>query len=136
LIGTSLLKQKKCLTYVPGQDPIELISYYPEFSEYYGYCEPQTKQWFTDHIQEDWICIDAGANIGYHSILMARMAKKGHVFAFEPTETIEMLKKNIKHNGVKKNITVEKYGLGARNWVGFDRIYKGEENQKKYKLVL
>lgn len=118
-------KSKKiCTTFVPGQDPIELVSYYEEFWDYYQFCELQTKQWFVENIQPDWVCIDAGANIGYHSILMARLATKGKVYSFEPTETIEFLKNNVKHNKLSKRIIPINKGLGARDWIGSDKIYR------------
>lgn len=47
--------------------------------------------------REDSIVIDAGANIGVFSSLAATLAKKGNVYAFEPTRaTFDVLKENLR----------------------------------------
>ena len=51
-------------TAIPGRDPIELVSFYEEFRDYYPQCELETKRWFVDHIRPDWWIFDVGANIG------------------------------------------------------------------------
>ena len=61
-------------TNVPGMAPIELVSYYDEFLFYYPDCELQTKAWFVEHAQADWVYLDCGANIGYYSILFSRLS--------------------------------------------------------------
>lgn len=86
---------KPLYTLVPGAQPIELIDYYPSFADYYPECELQTKRWFVENVGKDWVIFDVGANIGYYSILFSRLAPSGRVFAFEPTETIKKLKRNV-----------------------------------------
>jgi len=119
-------------TEVPGSDPIFLPRHYPEFKDYYGMCEMQTKRWFLENVKKDWVCLDAGANIGYHSILLGRL---GHqVYAFEPTETYEMLTGNLDYAGAKNVIPV-RLGLGERSWEGFEKIYKIWGNEPEEMLV-
>lgn len=50
-------------------------------------------------IKPDWQCIDIGANIGYFTILMARLCK--FVFAFEPdNDNFVLLRNNINLNKI------------------------------------
>ncbi len=110
-------------TEVPGGEPIELVVSYEEFAQYYPTCELQTKRWFVENVESDWVCLDIGANVGYHSILLARLASEGLVFAFEPTSTFEMLQQNIDHAGVG-NVTPVKRAISSRKWFGSDEIYR------------
>jgi FkbM family methyltransferase len=52
--------------------------------------------------------IDAGANIGYFTLIAARLVgPHGHVYAFEPVPTTaELLRKNIEINGYSDRVTV------------------------------
>ena len=108
-----VLPRKFIYTLVPGEEPIELVDYYSDFIGYYPECELQTKRWFVENIEREWVIFDVGANIGYYSILFSRLASMGRVFAFEPTDTIAKLKANIDHHGCR-NVTAFKMALGAR----------------------
>ena len=108
---------------IPSLGPIEIVSYYSDMSEYYLRCEPETKKWFVDNIKEDWVIIDAGAHLGYFTILFSRMANKGHVYAFEPTDTYGMLIQNLIHNNIS-NVTAIKNALGNKNSKYVDSIYR------------
>jgi len=61
-------------------------------------------------IPEDAVCYDIGANIGYHTLIMARSADKGGlVYAFEPIpEVCEVLIRNAKINSLHNIVTVNK----------------------------
>jgi FkbM family methyltransferase len=98
-------------TRVPGRNAIELVAYYPEFAWYYPECELQTKRWFVERIEPDWVIFDVGANIGYYSILFSQLAPRGRVYAFEPTSTIDMLRANVAHHGCA-NVTPMQLALG------------------------
>jgi FkbM family methyltransferase len=105
------------LVNVPGGEPIELLRFYEHLVKYYLDCEPQTKAWFQQHVEKDWVLFDCGANIGYYTILFARQAPQGKVFAFEPTDTIDMLKENLAFNGLSaSNVKVLQLAVG--NTVG------------------
>ena len=63
------------------------------------------------------VVVDVGANIGYYTLLLAKICKK--VYAFEPDfECFEILKKNIKENKLKNVILINK-AVSSK---------KGEEN--------
>ncbi len=57
--------------------------------------------------------VDIGAHKGYFSVYAAKLAKKGHIYSFEPTEkNFAFLKKNITLNHCK-NIYPYKLGVAA-----------------------
>ncbi len=126
-------------TAIPGREPIELVSFYEEFRDYYAQCELETKRWFVEHVRPDWWIFDVGANVGYYTILFAQLAPRGRVFAFEPTATAAMLRSNLKHHNVQ-NAEVHEVALGATTGEKQDRIYRlwGSEGEVKtypfYKL--
>jgi|GEM_PF-5358155 len=60
-------------------------------------------------VQEDAVCYDIGANLGYHTLIMARRASRGHVFAFEPLpEAAGILGRNIRENQIGNVALVDK----------------------------
>lgn len=62
-------------------------------------------------IKRHWNVIDAGANIGLYTVLMARMANEGHVFAIECHPlVVDILSKNVKLHGLK-NVTIVRRAL-------------------------
>lgn len=87
---------------IPNDKDIIVKYGYNRFKNYYIDCELKHKTWWNENIKDDWVIIDAGANVGIFSILFARKAKK--VYSFEPClETVEILKKNIIENSVEEN---------------------------------
>jgi FkbM family methyltransferase len=128
--------RRQITTAVPGGEPIELVDYYPEFERYYADCEPQTKQWFAANIRPDWVILDCGANIGYFTILFARCAPRGHVYAFEPTSTFDKLMKNLEHHAVR-NVTTLRCALGKKSGTlaeAGNRIWGNETEKKAYRF--
>lgn len=116
-------RARDLVTKIPGGTPIQIPAHYPEFASYYPECELQTKKWFIDNVRQEWICVDAGANIGYHSILMARLAQSGTVYAFEPTDTHDFLVSNIEANNAS-NVTPLRLGLSDRSFRGEESIFR------------
>jgi FkbM family methyltransferase len=49
-----------------------------------GEYETEVTAWLRANIAGDDVCLDVGANIGYHACIMARMAPRGRVLACEP----------------------------------------------------
>lgn len=110
-------------TKVPGMPPIDLPAFYPEFAYYYPNCEQGTKGWFVKNVKPDWTIIDVGAHIGYYSVLFSRLTPKGKVFAIEPTETFEMLQKNVRHNKAD-NVACLKVAFGKSSGQIKDGIFR------------
>ena len=62
-------------------------------------------------VKNDSWQVDVGANLGYISLIMALLARKGNIFSFEPApKTFSLLKLNIKQNNFK-NVKIFNYGL-------------------------
>ena len=110
-------------TNIPNQEAISLPSYYDEFSWYYPNCEMQTKQWFVENAKPDWIFLDIGANIGYYSILFSRLAPQGKIYAFEPTNTFDMLKENLGYNKTA-NVIPFKMAVGNTTGIKTENFYR------------
>jgi len=108
---------------VPGSRPIALLDYYPEFIDYYPTCELQTKRWIVENVGTDWVCLDVGAHIGYHSILMARMALNGHVYSFEPTESAQKFQTNLEASG-EQNVTLIRKAVSNFSGSRVEPIYR------------
>ena len=124
-------------TEVPNHRPIELVSFYPEFVWYYPKCEMRTKEWFVQNVADDWTIFDIGANIGYYSVLFAELAPKGRVHAFEPTQTYEMLKRNLNHNKIT-NCTAHNIGMGlatGRHTDGIFRLWGSDPERLEYDFM-
>lgn len=124
-------------TYVPKFGEIDLISYYDNFKDYYPNCEPETKQWFVENIKEDWVILDCGANIGYFSILFSKLARFGHIYAFEPTTTISMLRDNLSYHNIN-NVTTIQCALGRTSGTKVDKIFRiwgNAPEQQEYPFV-
>jgi protein-L-isoaspartate O-methyltransferase len=110
-------------TNIPNSAPIKLAAYYDEFIWYYPNCEMQTKQWFVENAKPDWILLDIGANIGYYSLLFSRLAPEGKVYAFEPTNTFEMLKQNLDYNHAL-NVIPYKTAVGKSTGAKTDKFFR------------
>jgi FkbM family methyltransferase len=65
-------------------------------------------------VERDFVVMDIGANIGFHTLNFARLCSEGHVFAFEPDSlSFQILTTNIQNNDFK-NITASSIALGAQ----------------------
>lgn len=99
-------------TLVPGEDPIELVAYHDDLAHRDANCAMETKYWFVKNVRPDWVILDVGAGVGCLSVLFSRLAFEGHIYAFEPTSTAEMLAANLAHNGCG-NVQIEQVALGS-----------------------
>ena len=85
-----------------------------------GGCIKKYKVWeyhlyeiYSKMITSDYYCIDAGANIGFHSIQFGRLGKK--VYSFEPQRYIfNQLSANILFNNLDNIIDSYRLGLGDK----------------------
>jgi FkbM family methyltransferase len=90
--------------FVAGRDSSKLTS----FLRFRGAVEPVLSEFIQRHVQEGDVCIDAGANIGYFSLLCAqRVAPSGKVIAIEPApDNVRRLRANLELNGAADIVDV------------------------------
>jgi FkbM family methyltransferase len=68
-------------------------------------------EFYSQILTKDDICVDAGANLGFHAIQFAKLCKK--VYAFEPQPMVyNQLCANILFNDLNDNIIPYRVGLG------------------------
>lgn len=66
-----------------------------------GTYEAETCRFLASVLPPEAVCYDIGANLGYHALIMARAAPRGHVFAFEPLPQVcAVLRRNLEINRV------------------------------------
>jgi len=136
-LANKIFQKPGIYTEVPGSDPILLKHYYNNFLWYYPKCELGTKNWFVQNAQRDWVCIDAGANVGIYTILLSKLSPSGFIYSFEPTETIKMLTYNCNYHKLK-NVKIVNKALGAKSGLCRDKIYKIwglEPKKQKYFFI-
>jgi FkbM family methyltransferase len=102
---------------------IEFPHYFSHDVGWYQKAEKKTKEYFLDIIKPDHNIIDAGAQIGMYTVLFSKLAHKGNVFAFEPTETIELLRKNLDYNNCN-NVSLHDIPLSSKEENKIDKIYR------------
>lgn len=89
--------------------------------------EGSTTEMFKEVVKEGDVVVDLGANMGYFTLLAARLiGRKGKVYAFEP-EPINygVLTKNIELNGYNWVIPIQK---AVSNKAGIARLYISPED--------
>lgn len=82
--------------------------------EYRGVHEPVLSEFIRHHVRPGDVCVDAGANVGYFSILLARqVAPNGKVIAVEAApRAVERLRGNIALNNAE--VTVVQSAITAQ----------------------
>lgn len=81
--------------------------------KHYKIWEPHLYELYSQIITPDSYCIDAGANIGYHSIQFGNLGKK--VYSFEPQSYIyNQLCANVLFNDLDNVIETYRLGLGDK----------------------
>lgn len=94
---------------------------YERFRGWYQTAEKEYQSYWSETIKTHWTVIDAGANVGLFSILFGKLAKR--VYAFEPSDTVQSLEKNLCTNNVT-NIEIVNLALGDKVESKVDKIYK------------
>lgn len=80
-----------------------------------GVWEPHLFYFYSQFIKPDFIIVDGGANIGFHSVQFAKLANEGKTYCFEPQPLIfNVLSTNILFNGLTDIIEQYKLGLGDK----------------------
>ena len=84
-------------------------------------------------IQEGDTVIDLGANIGYYTLIFAKLVgESGHVFAFEPEPSnFELLSKNIKENKHENTTLIQK---AVSNKNGKINLYVSKRNFASHRI--
>ena len=92
---------------------------------HYGTYEESEAKIMEEKIKVGNIVVDVGANIGLHTLNMARIVgNTGRVFAFEPDPSnFEILEKNVKINNYQ-NIILEQKAVGDKN--GRTTLYQSD----------
>lgn len=72
-----------------------------------GWYEPEETDWYGRNVQPGEFVLEAGANVGYFTLLLARLVgPTGRVLCYEPDpETSRILARNVESNGYR-NVTV------------------------------
>jgi len=98
-----------------------------------GVWEPLETNLVKNTIKEGDVVLNIGANIGYYTLLAARLVgPKGKVYAFEPDKTnFEIIKKNIRINNYENIIPVNKAVL---NKTGKAKLYLSTENKGSHRI--
>ncbi|MBI3558091.1 MAG: FkbM family methyltransferase [Deltaproteobacteria bacterium] len=74
-----------------------------------GCHEPATERVFAEKLEKNCCFVDAGANIGYFSLLAASLSPSARIFSFEPLpKNVVALHENIRLNGFTNIAVVEK----------------------------
>ncbi len=113
--------------YIGGKDK---VGYF-----YYDYEKNETNL-VKGVIKKGDIAADLGANIGYYTLLFAKLVgKNGKVFAFEPEpKNFELLKKNIETNDYS-NHRIHLIKKVIFNKSGKIKLYLNEQNTGDHKII-
>ena len=96
--------------------------------------EPVETKVIKNLVKEGDVVVDAGANIGYYTVLLSRaVGPSGKVYAFEPgEECFELLKKNVEENECK-NVCLIKKALTDK--VGEIKFYVNEKDKASSSML-
>jgi FkbM family methyltransferase len=86
-----------------------------------GVHEPEMRQAMGRVLKPGMNCLDIGAHIGLYTLLMGSAAKAGggKVWSFEPfTRSLELLRKNIRENGLVKTVIQTAAACHAQSGTG------------------
>jgi FkbM family methyltransferase len=95
--------------------------------------EPFETALVKNEIKKGDIVLDIGANIGYYTLIFAKIiGDEGKVFAFEPDpDNFLLLKKNVELNGYKNVIFVQK---AVSNQTGKVKLYISDSNKGDHRI--
>ncbi len=98
-----------------------------------GLYEKYETNLFKSVVGEGMTVVDLGANIGYYTLLAAKLVgRKGRVFAFEPApDNFSLLLKNIEANGYDNIIPVQK---AVSNETGTTKLFLCEVNRGDHRI--
>ena len=77
-------------------------------------------------VQSHWNCVDVGANVGYFSVLLSKLASAGNVLAVEPIEeNVKFIEKSKKANSIK-NLDIMTCAVSDR--IGVEAFFQMEDS--------
>lgn len=78
-----------------------------------GYWEKHLYYFYSQFIKPDFVVIDGGANLGFHTVQFAKLANQGEVYSFEPQPLIyNVLSTNCLVNSLSNIVKQYRLGLG------------------------
>ena len=93
--------------------------------------EPIETEIIKSHVKQNDVVVDVGANIGYYTLLMAKL--NSHVHSYEPElRNFQLLKKNVIQNNFSSN--VELYNKAVSNFIGKSKLFLSEFTPGEHKL--
>jgi FkbM family methyltransferase len=96
-----------------------------------GICEKKETEFVKSFIKPHMVCVDIGANVGYYTIMMAKLAKK--VIAFEPDlDNYSLLWKNTKELNLINNVKLYPYAVGPE--FGIIGLHKCETDNGMHRI--
>jgi FkbM family methyltransferase len=92
--------------------------------------EPYSAAVFEEYVKPGMSVVDIGAYNGVHTVRLAKLVgPTGHVYAFEPNPpTIEMLRENVRLNGVQAQTVVYPVGVSDPPEVGYVKLSDNPHN--------
>ena len=98
-----------------------------------GIYEPIETGVFNREIRRGDVVLDIGANIGYYTLIAARLVgPEGRVFAFEPDPgNFDILKRNVEMNGYRNAVLVQKAVASKTENL---HLYISEENKADHRI--
>ena len=96
----------------------------------FGVWEPNLSEWLVQHLSHGDVVIDAGANVGYFSLLSAQcVGPTGRVIAFEPVPAFAAaLRDNADHSGLTDIIELHQVAVSDRN--GTTQVYVADASNR------
>lgn len=91
-----------------------------DFAIFLNYYEQKVVNYYSKIIKPNFVIIDIGSNIGFHTLNFAKLSPKGRVYSIEPT--------NFAYNKLKININLN---LSLKKLIITEQIFLSKSNKKK-----
>ena len=93
--------------------------------------EPSETELVKSNVKKNDIVIDVGANIGYYTLLMAKIG--AFVNSYEPAPSnFKLLQKNVYQNNFSQNVTL--HNTAVSNFIGTSKLYLQKNNTGGHQL--